>query len=211
MSTPPRPEPTPGTHEPGPHGPRPDERSRDEPQVHAPHPDGPAEAGADVDDLEFGPSGYLPPKASARARKIVLRAPLGIQWVVGAVVAGIVVVVAGVLWWSQSGPPAAPFVATVAVAEVDGSVVLEDLDALVVTAGGPVVVFADATDLALCEANGRIEGRGGVWSASTGRGFGVESLARHPTLVHDGVLFVDPTTVVDGPTASSTVEPPGCD
>jgi len=51
-------------------------------------------------------------------------------------------VVAGVLWWSQSGPPAAPFVATVTVADVDGAVVLDDLDALAVTAGGPVVVNA---------------------------------------------------------------------
>jgi len=163
-----------------------------------------------VDDLEFGPSGYLPPKASARARKIVLRAPLGIQWVIGAVVAGIVVVVAGVLWLSQSGPPEAPFVATVAVTQVGDSVVLDDLDALAVTAGGPVVVFAQATDLALCEANGRVEGRDGVWSASTGRGFGTESLARHPTVVHDGILYVDPTTTTPGPTASSTVEAPAC-
>ncbi|MTV26636.1 hypothetical protein FTX61_14610 [Nitriliruptoraceae bacterium ZYF776] len=29
---------------------------------------------------EFGPSGYLPERASKRARKIVLRAPLGLQW-----------------------------------------------------------------------------------------------------------------------------------
>lgn len=171
--------------------------------------DGRTEATA-VDDLEFGPSGYLPPKASARARKIVLRAPLGIQWVIGAVVAGIVVVVAGVLWLSQSGPPEAPFVATVAVTEIGDSMVLDDLDALAVTAGGPVVVFAAATDLALCEVNGRIEGRGGVWSASTGRGFGTESLARHPTVVHEGILYVDPTTTTAGPTASSTIEAPAC-
>ena len=153
---------------------------------------------------------FFTPNTETEAGSEERKDPLGIQWVVGAVVAGIVVVVAGVLWWSQSGPPAAPFVATVTVADVDGAVVLDDLDALAVTAGGPVVVFADATDLALCDANGRIEGRGGVWSASTGRGFGIESLARHPTLVHDGVLFVDPTTVVDGPTASSTVESPAC-
>ncbi len=161
-------------------------------------------------DLDFGPSGYLPAKASARARKIVLRAPLGIQWVIGAVVAGIVVVVAGVLWLGQSGPPAAPYVTTVGVTDVDGSLVLADLDALVVTAAGPVVVFADAGDLALCPASGRVEGNGGVWSASTGRGLGVASLPHHPTVVHDGVLYVDPTQVIDGPQASSTVEAPSC-
>lgn len=165
---------------------------------------------ADPADLDFGPSGYLPAKASARARKIVLRAPLGIQWVIGAVVAGIVVVVAGVVWLGQSGPPDSPYVATVAVTDVDGSMVLDDLDALVVTAAGPVVVFADAGGLSLCATNGRIEGDGGVWSASTGRGFGVASLPHHPTVVHEGVLYVDPTRTDDGPQASSTIEAPAC-
>lgn len=163
-----------------------------------------------LDGPAYGPSGYLPAKASARARKIVLRAPLGLQWVIGAVVAGVVVVVAGVLWLSRSGPPEAPWVATVAVADVQDTLVLADLDALVVTAAGPVIAFVGASDLALCEATGRIEGADGVWSASTGRGFGVESLRRYATIVHDGTLYVDPTTTLAGPTASSTVEDPTC-
>lgn len=164
----------------------------------------------DPDELEFGPSGYLPAKASKRARKIVLRAPLGIQWVIGAIVAGIVVVVAGVMFLGQSGPPEAPFVAVGEVMDVDDALVLPELDALVVTVAGPVVVFADADRIALCPASGRIEDGTGVWSASTGRGFGVPSLPRHPTLVNEGTIYVDPTRLLDGPTESSTVEDPVC-
>lgn len=164
----------------------------------------------DPDELEYGPSGYLPAKAAKRARKIVLRAPLGIQWVIGAIVAGIVVVVAGVVFLGQSGPPEAPWIATVDVTDVDDAMMLPDLDALVVTAAGPVVVFADAGDIALCPGNGRVESDTGVWSASTGRGFGVTSLPHHPTLVHDGTIYVDPTRTIEGPTASSTMEDPGC-
>jgi len=180
-----------------------DASSRDPTGSDQPTPGDPAE-------LEYGPSGYLPAKASARARKIVLRAPLGIQWVIGAVVAGIVVVVAGAMWLGQSGPPTAPYVETVAITDVDDTLVLDDLDALVVTAAGPVVVFADAADLGLCPENGRIEGDAGVWSASTGRGFGVDSLPHHPTIVHDGILYVDPNRTIEGPRPSTTVEPPGC-
>src|SRR5690606_17036265 len=55
---------------------------------------------------DFGPSGYLPPRAARRARKIMLREPLGLQWAVAAVVAGLLVLLAGagyLLW--QSRPP----------------------------------------------------------------------------------------------------------
>lgn len=167
-------------------------------------------------DPAFGPSGYLPARASARARKIVLRAPLGLQWVVGALVAGVAVLVAGVLFLTSSGPPQAPFVATVAISDVDGAAPLDDLDALLVTGGGPAVVFAGraAHELAWCATSRRIEGVDGTaaanWHAATGRGFGVESLATHPVVVHDGIAYVDPTRTSPGPRPSDLAEPTRC-
>lgn len=166
----------------------------------------------DAEHPAFGPSGYLPAKASARARKIVLRAPLGLQWVVAAVVAGLVVLVAGGLWLTRSGPPGAPFIPVMDLTEVGEAALLPDLDALVVTVAGPIVVFVDASGhgLAYCPASGRVEGDHGVWSAATGRGWGVESLARHPSVVHDGTLYVNPQQVVPGPPPSATMEQPVC-
>lgn len=164
----------------------------------------------------YGPSGYLPSKASARARKIVLRAPLGLQWVIGAIVAGLVVVVAGVLFLTRSGPPGAPFVATVEIDDVDGATALDDLDALLVIGGGPAVAFAGLSDheLAWCEATRRVEGTvdgtPATWHGATGRGFGVASLASHPVVVHDGVAYVDPTATSPGPRSAPEPEPPGC-
>jgi hypothetical protein len=61
---------------------------------------------------EFGPSGYLPERASKRARKIVLRAPLGTQWIVASILAGLLVVVAGGLYLQRrDDPPPAPWTA----------------------------------------------------------------------------------------------------
>lgn len=168
------------------------------------------------DPPAFGPSGYLPAKASARARKIVLRAPLGLQWVVGAVVAGLVVVVAGVLFLTRSGPPGEPFVATVAIDEVDGAAPLAELDTLLVTGGGPAVAFAGLADhdLAFCAETRRVEGQAeGVaasWHPATGRGDGVPSLSTHPVVVHDGVAHVDPTTTRPGPRAAADPRRLGC-
>lgn len=182
-----------------------------------PDPDPSRGPSTDRDDRPaFGPSGYLPPRASARARKIVLRAPLGLQWVVGALVAGAIVVVAGVLFLRSSGPPAAPFVATVTLDDVDEAALLPELDALLVTAGGPAVAFADVTEreLAWCAASRRVEGvvdgTPATWHAGTGRGFGVTSLERHPVVVHEGLAYVDPTRRVSGPRPSDDAEDPGC-
>lgn len=173
--------------------------------------DDPQGDGQHVDDLAFGPSGYLPPKASARARKIVLRAPLGIQWVVASLVAGLVVVAAGVVLLTRSsGPPGAPFEPTIAVADIDGAAALDGHDALAVAAGGPVRVYVAAADVAWCPASGRLESPDGAWSASSGRGFGVASLPRHPSEVHDGTLYVDFTSTVAGPAAATEPVEPAC-
>lgn len=160
--------------------------------------------------LGYGPSGYLPSRASARARKIVLRAPLGIQWVIASVVAGVVVVVAGTWFLSRtSQPPPPPFEATIAVADLDGLAALRD-GVVAVAAGGPVRVYLVPPSAVLCPINGRIEASNGSWSASTGRGFGTESLPRHPSLVHAEVVWVDFTVVVDGPAATSRTVAQDC-
>lgn len=160
---------------------------------------------------EFGPSGYLPERAAKRARKIVLRAPLGLQWVIASVVAGIVVVVAGTLFLLRSGePPPPPWVELGPVGDIGAAQVLDDLDALLVGAGGRIRVFAGATEVGYCAASNRLESAAGVWQL-TGRGTGgVASLEEHPTLVNDGIVYVDPTRRVPGPPPSDEAFAPAC-
>ncbi len=161
---------------------------------------------------DFGPSGYLPDRAARRARKIILRAPLGLQWVVGALAAGVVVLVAGVLFLQRSGdPPPDPWVAVGTTEDIGAAQVDDDLGALVVGAGGRVRAFAGATDVGYCEASNRLEAPDGrVWNL-TGRGFGgTLSLSEHPTLVQDGTVYVDPTRTAPGPTPTDDPAEPGC-
>jgi hypothetical protein len=164
-------------------------------------------------DPSFGPSGYLPERAAKRARKIVLRAPLGLQWIVASVLAGVVVVVAGVLFLQRSGePPPAPWEPVGALEDVAPSRVVDDRDALVVAAGGRVRAFAGAAgEVRYCEASNRLEAADGrVWNL-TGRGFGgTASLREHPTHVQDGVVYLDPTRTVPGPTPSADPAEPAC-
>ncbi|MFA9429731.1 hypothetical protein [Egicoccus sp. AB-alg2] len=160
---------------------------------------------------EFGPSGYLPERASKRARKIVLRAPLGLQWVVASVLAGLVVVAAGVLFLQRSGePPPAPWTPVGEIDELAASQPLDDLDAVLVAAGGRIRVFADAAGVAYCEPSNRLEDGARVWNL-TGRGLGgAASLAEYPTIVHDGTVYVDATRTVAGPAPSSDAAEPAC-
>ena len=163
------------------------------------------------DRPEFGPSGYLPERASKRARKIVLRSPLGAQWIVASVIAGLVVLVAGVLYLQRSGDaPAAPWQPVSPVEELAASAPLDDLDAVAVNAGGRVRVFADAEGVAYCPASNRLEDGTQVWNL-TGRGLdGAPSLAEHPTLVHDGTVYVDPTRTRPGPDPADDPATPAC-
>ena len=150
---------------------------------------------------DFGPSGYLPPRAAKRARKIMLREPMGLQWAVSAVIAGVLVLVAGgVLVLLRSGPPGPPFVDAGAVATVDPSgaalVPVDGGRVLVLRGAGGVTVFADpGRSVSWCAPSGHLEAVDGtVWEPS-GRLIGGEgqSLARLPAEVHTGVLYVDPT------------------
>ncbi len=161
---------------------------------------------------DFGPSGYLPDRAAKRARKIVLRAPLGLQWIVGALVAGAIVVVAGVLFLqSRDAPPPDPWVAVAPTSELSASTYDTEVDALIVAAGGRPRAFVGAQDVAYCVVSNRLEAdNGGVW-ALTGRGLaGTPSLEEHPTLVSGGVLYVDPTRTSPAPSALTEPVTRGC-
>lgn len=161
---------------------------------------------------DFGPSGYLPPRAAQRARKIVLRAPLGLQWVIGSLVVGAVVVVAGLLWLLGDDAPQPPWLAVAEVADIDVTAEPEGLEVLLV-GNGRIRAFADAPErgVSYCEASRRLEAPdGGVWSL-TGRGLGgTESLREHPARVHEGVVYVDPTERFDAPPPSPEPAEPGC-
>jgi hypothetical protein len=166
----------------------------------------------ELDQPEFGPSGYLPERAAKRARKIVLRAPLGLQWVVASLVAGLVVVVAGVLFLQRGAePPPAPWVAAGAIEELHPARFDPSLGVLLVTGGGRVRALVAADEVAYCAASNRLEAADGrVWSL-TGRGFaGTASLEEHPTQLHDGQVYVDPTVSVPGPAPTADEVAAGC-
>lgn len=152
---------------------------------------------------DFGPTGYLPDRAARRARKIVLRAPLGIQWVVGALVVGVVVAVAG--WFAlRTFTPGPPFVEVpaeeVATLTEDGAALVRvgSLDVALVTVLGRSRAFdwsSPSTDLPLyCRESGLLESADGAAWRATGRGLdGTTSLVELPSVTVDGRLFVDPT------------------
>lgn len=186
-------------------GPPPEEPQRD--------PD--ATSGERPERPDFGPSGYLPERASKRARKIVLRAPLGMHWVWAAIVAGAIVLVAGVVFLSRADDaPAEPFRSLGPLETVTNGEVREVGDAtlLLVTEGGRPRAF-DVTRMEeppiFCAASRRLEAPGRVWSL-TGRGAGTPSLEEFPTLVADGVLYVDPTAAEPAAPATDEAAAPTC-
>lgn len=172
----------------------------------------------DRDDLEFGPSGYLPERASKRARKIVLRAPLGAQWVWASVVAGAIVLVAGLVFLGRADDePAPPFERIGALEEVTtsvGGVPGGPDDVLIVTEGGrprafDIAGFAHVP--AYCDASRRLEAADGRMWTLTGRGLaGAPSLAEYPVLVSDGDLYVDLSAAAPGPPPADEDAEPAC-
>lgn len=176
-------------------------------------PDHPVESPPD-EAPEFGPRGYLPERASRRARKIVLRAPMGIQWVIGSLVVGVVVLVAGVVLLRDPAP-SDPFVAldvpptSQASTTVAGDPLPEPV--LFVGVSRPrVFALPEGVTPAYCEASGLLEAPEGAWRL-TGRGLGgTASLSQHPTVVHDGTLYVDPTTLLESPPASDEPAETAC-
>jgi hypothetical protein len=151
----------------------------------------------DDDSPGFGPSGYLPDRAARRARKIVLRAPLGLQWVVASLVAGVVVLVAGVLLLGRSAEaPGAPWTPLGGVEDLPPSATDPATGMLVVHVAGRVRAFAAPAGVAYCALSNRLEHPDGrVW-ALTGRGLaGTASLAPVPTLAVSGIAYLDPTAI----------------
>ena len=160
----------------------------------------------------FGPSGYLPDRAARRARKIVLRAPLGLQWVVASLLAGAVVLVAGVLLLGRgSEVPGAPWIALGAVETLPASAYEPTTGLLVVHVAGRVRAFTAPPGVDYCAPSNRLEHPDGrVW-ALTGRGLaGAASLAPVATLTVSGTAYLDPTAT--GPPLDPVDDPaePAC-
>jgi len=155
--------------------------------------DGPDDAAAPG----FGPRGYLPDRAARRARKIVLRAPLGLQWVVAALIAGLVVLIAGLLVLDRAGsPPGPPWESLGVVEDLPMSSWDPGTGILVVHVGGRVRAFEAPEGTAYCAPSNRLEHPDGrVW-ALTGRAHaGSTSLRPVATLTVTGVAYLDPTAV----------------
>ena len=166
---------------------------------------------------EFGPGGYLPPKASQRARKIVLREQMGFGWPLAAAGAALLVAIAGAFYLATaSRPPGAPYVSLGPFAEVDasGAAVLDDgagNAALVVRAGGPPRVFLAEQTVAWCATSGRLEGGGAAWSSQGQLVYGEgESLQPLRSVVFDGVVYADFTTPQPKPAPAPNDVPPAC-
>lgn len=149
-------------------------------------------------DAEFGPRGYLPPRAARRARKIVLRERMGLHWPVASVVAGVAILAVVVpLVLASSGPPDAPFVAAAPLEAVDprGATVVEveGREVLVVRGGGVLVAFADPpASLTYCPESRRLETTDGrVWSLQgvplDGRS---QPLLRVPALAYESEVYL---------------------
>lgn len=167
---------------------------------------------ASDDRPEFGPGGYLPERAAHRARKIILRAPLGLHWIVAALVAGVVVVIASV--WVLRGPASElsePWIALGPVETFDEASFRDDHDVLVVTAAGRVRVFADASAVRFCAESRQLEAADGrVWRL-TGRGTAnTPSLVEVVSQVHREVLYIDPTRTRTPEPPSAEIFQPGC-
>jgi hypothetical protein len=170
-----------------------------------------------VSSPEYGPGGYLPPKAAKRARKIILREQMGWGWPLAAVAAALVVVVAGVLFLRGfTRAPAAPFVAVGSVSDVPlgGAAVLtaDEMPALVVRAGGTLRAFqAQHATTVWCPESQRLESPDSTWRLDGARTFGAgESLQPLDVEVFAGVIYVDFTTEQTPAAVEPGSRPPSC-
>jgi len=161
---------------------------------------------------DFGPGGYLPDRAARRARKIILRAPLGLQWVIASLIAGLVVLVAGLVLLDRAGaPPSAPWLDLGEVTALPEAGIDAGTGLLVITVGGRLRAFEapDGTDY--CAASNRLEHPDGrVW-ALTGRGYAdTASLVPVPALTVSGRAYLDPTVRGPAPAPLTDAATPGC-
>ena len=168
----------------------------------------------DDDRPEFGPSGYLPERASKRARKIVLRAPMGLQWIIGSAVVALGVLVAGILFLQTSDePPGDPFVEVGPLVSIADATPLPAYDAVASRAAGRLRVFVVPPGTEIpdwCEAERHLTTSGRVWGP-TGRALdGGRSLDELPSVVFEGVVYIDPTSTIPGPAPVTEDVVPGC-
>lgn len=170
------------------------------------------------DRPDFGPSGYLPDRAARQARKIILRAPLGLGWLIAAGVFGLVLLTAGTVFLLTRGPdePAPPFQGLISVRVIEmagGGAPQPSNDVLYVLLGARPRVYADQVLLELhyCADSDQIEGSDDrTWSV-TGRGnAGIPSLEQYPSTVWNGSIYVDQTTRIPGPAPSNDISEPAC-
>ncbi|HVL99055.1 MAG TPA: hypothetical protein VM324_07170 [Egibacteraceae bacterium] len=168
--------------------------------------------------LDFGPRGYLPRRAAQRARKIVLREQMGLGWPLAAVAAAVLVAVVGAVFLlTRATPPAPPFVPVAPIDAVDpaGATAFDvagaPFDVLVVRIGGGLRTFAAPEEpVVYCTASRRLESPERVWNLR-GRLVGGEgeSLRVLTALLHEGVVYVDPSPAAAPPPVPAG-ETPGC-
>lgn len=168
---------------------------------------------------EFGPGGYLPRRAAQRARKIILRERMGLGWPIAAVAAAVVLAIVGVVFLlTRTVAPGPPFVAVGPLEDVQPGEarLVEPADAplpvLVVRVGGGVGVFeAPGEPVVYCAASRRLEAPGAVWNLR-GRLVGGDGDSLRPlsSRVHDGILYVDPSTTTPAPAPARDGETPVC-
>lgn len=171
-----------------------------------------------MSESEYGPGGYLPDRAARRARKIVLREPLGKGWIVASIVAAVALAGLGIAYLlTQAGPPGDPYREAGPIDAVDasgaGTMPLDGQEVLVVRGAGGVQVFeAPGAEVIWCRQSRRIEADDGrVWAHDGQlRGGDGESLRPLRAEVHDGVLYVDPSAAQDQPAARPSDEQPVC-
>jgi hypothetical protein len=170
---------------------------------------------------EFGPRGYLPDRAARRARKIVLREPMGLGWPVAAVIAGVLVAAVGLAYLlARTLAPAPPFVPVgeleriprpgAVVAEVEGSA---DAVLVVRVTGSPRGFIAPPEEVAYCPASRRLEApaSGSVWRLDGQRvGGRADSLPPVELRLHDGTLYVNPVAAGEPIPPSAARETPAC-
>lgn len=169
---------------------------------------------------EFGPGGYLPERAARRARKIVLRGPMSLGWVVASVVAAGVLLAAGVWFLSTAqdrpDPPFVPVGALEELTAADARLVEADGQRVLVVAAGGLRAFLAPDPAGLvpgyCPESGRLEAPDGrVWTLS-GRlvgGTGL-SLRSVPAQVSGGTVYVDPTRPAPPPAPQPAGHTPAC-
>ena len=166
---------------------------------------------------EYGPSGYLPPKAAKRARKIILREQMGWQWPLAAGFAALIVVVAGVFFLRGfNRPPAEPFIPLGSITQVPpGEAMVVDGPedaAVIVRVGGDVRAFeAQHATTIWCAESQRLESPDSVWRLDGTRTYGAgESLRPLGARVFDGVVYVDFSASLPAPAAAPDGGPPRC-